>query len=252
MQKIILENYETYKESAAENWVSRLTWMGLNGKEPKHTTTIIRFNKETNAFNTIKKVMKASDFFNEIDKLADKYVDWVKSKGKQYTKKEYDDMHNFFVGAIGEIFFYRLFEDVKCIMSPDCEGTFVRYDFNYVSPTLKNDKDAGVDFTAVVNDVDSVIQTKFWNPFGRKAMELDVIQKIYAEGVSKGIINKDEKANVFICWLGNEDSVFRCTKEYKQYKENVVPIGFRALDVSINNRNKLFWEKLYKFLEELV
>lgn len=251
MQKI-LENYQTYKNTEAENWESRLTWMGLNGREPKHTTTILRFNKETGALGTMKRVNTAHEFYKEADRLAGQYVEWVKPKNKMYSKKEYEDMHNFFVGAMGEIFFYRLFEDVKCIMAPDATGTYVRYDFNYVSPTLKEDKDAGVDFTASVNDVASVLQSKFWNPFAKKGMDLDVIQKAYAEGVSKDLINKDEKANVFICYLGNEDSVFRWTKEYKQYRNNVVPIGFKALDVSINNRNQIFWNNLYDFLKNLV
>lgn len=250
MEKI-LENYETYKSSSAENWENRLTWMGLSGREPKYTTSIHKFNKETNAFANMKVVDTASNFFNEVSKLADVYVEWVKSKNKGYTKKEYEDMRDFFVGAVGEIFFYRLFTDVKCIMAPDATGTYMRYDFNFVSPTLKTDKDAGVDFTAAVNDTASVIQTKFWNPFARKSMELDIIQKAYAEGVSKQLIDKDEKKNVFICWLGSEESVYRKTKEYKQYRENVVAIGYGALDVSINNRNKIFWSNLYDFLKNI-
>ena len=250
MEKI-LENYEKYTKSANDNWESRLTWMGLYGKDPKHTTSIIRFNKETGKMGDFKQVMSVQEFFKEADRLATEYVEWVKSKDKGYGKKEYEDMHKFFIGAVGEIFFYKLFSEVKCIMSPDASGTYVRYDFNFISPTLKTDKDAGVDFTAVVNDTPSVIQTKFWNPFGKKGIDIDIIQKAYAEGVSKDLINKDEKANIFICWLGNEDSVFRCTKEYKQYKDNAIPIGFKALDVSINGRNKVFWNSLYDFLRSL-
>ena len=45
MEKI-LENYEAYKSSSTENWENRLTWMGLSGREPKHTTSIYKFNKE--------------------------------------------------------------------------------------------------------------------------------------------------------------------------------------------------------------
>lgn len=250
MEKI-LENYEVYKTSSTENWENRLTWMGISGREPKHTTSIQRFNKETNAFADMKTVDTAADFFKEVDRLANIYVEWVKSKNKGYSKKEYDDMHNFFVGAVGEIFFYRLFTDVKCVMAPDATGTYVRYDFNYVSPTLKSDKDAGVDFTATINDVASVIQTKFWNPFAKKSMDLDIIQKAYAEGVSKELIDKDEKKNVFICWLGGEESIYRKTKEYKQYRDNVVAIGYSALDVSINNRNKIFWGGLYEYLKSI-
>ena len=82
-------------------------------------------------------------------------------------------------------------------------------------------------------------------------MEIDIIQKAYAEGVSKQLIDKDEKKNVFICWLGSEESIYRKTKEYKQYRENVVAIGYGALDVSINNRNKIFWSNLYEYLKNI-
>ena len=101
MEKI-LENYEAYKSSSAENWENRLTWMGLSGREPKYTTSIHKFNKETNAFANMKSVDTASDFFKEVDKLANAYVEWVKGKNKGYTKKEYEDMRDFFVGAVDQ------------------------------------------------------------------------------------------------------------------------------------------------------
>lgn len=240
----IIESYNTYKSDVESNWKKRLTWMGLNGKTPKHTTSIMKFNAETKAFSTLSDVMTATDFYNESNRLADTYVSWVKSKETSYSKKEYEDMHNFFVGAMGEIFFYTLFEDVKCVIAPDGNNEYHQFNIRYVTPTLKEDKDAGVDMICVINDIPSVVQVKFWNPFAKKGMSIDIIQKAYAEGTSKNIINKDEKENVFICFLGNEDSVYRCTKEYKQYSKNVVAFGFKALETTINNRNKIFWNIL--------
>lgn len=247
----IVENYNKYKSDIESNWKKRLTWMGINGKNPKHTISIIRFNAETNAFSSMKEVNTANDFYKESDRLADVYVDWVNSKETFYSKKEYEDMHNFFVGAMGEIFFCTLFDDVKCIIAPDVNDEYHRFDIRYATPTLKDDKDAGVDMTCIVNDIPSVVQVKFWNPFAKKCIGIDIIQKAYAEGTSKNIINKDEKDNVFICFLGNEDSVYRCTNEYKQYSMNVVAFGAKAMDATINNRNKIFWNNFKKILENI-
>lgn len=122
------------------------------------------------------------------------------------------------------------------------------YDFSHVSPTLSNDKDGGVDFTAYVNDKPSVIQVKFWNQFSKKCVGLSTIQKAYAEGISKDFINKLDKENVFICYLGCEKSVYDIVKTYKQYKNNLVVIGKESLDVSINKRNRLFWERFSESL----
>lgn len=249
MNKII-DIHNTYKLSEKDTWRNRLTYKGINGKLPKHTISIINFNKDTNAFNNIGEVNNVNDFWNEVNKLATKYIDWIKTKNN-YNDKECTFIHNFFIGAIGELFFYILFDEVRCLIVPDSDNVYYRYDFSYVAPTTIGIKDGGVDFTAIVNDTPSVIQIKFWNPNAKKRMSLDVIQKAYAEGISNDMIDKDTNNNVFICWLGNESTIYNCVKDnYRQYKKNIVAIGRNTLDRCINNRNNVFWNKLKTFLQE--
>jgi hypothetical protein len=248
--KNVIDIHNNYKLVEKDTWRNRLTYKGNNGKLPKHIITIVNFNKETNAFNNIGSFYNINEFWNEVNKLADEYVNWVRLKNK-YNIKEFTNIHNFFVGTIGELFFYYLFEEVRCLIAPNINNEYYRYDFSYVSPTLNGVRDGGVDFTAIVNDIPSVIQVKFWNPNNKKGMKLDIIQKAYAEGISNGIIDKDIPNNIFICWLGNESTIYNCVKDnFKQYKKNVVAIGKNTLDRSINNRNEVFWDKLKTFLQD--
>lgn len=248
MEKII-DKYNKYITNKNENWKSKLTWKGCDGKNPKHTTSIFKWNAETNIFASMKQVNNVNDLFKEVDKMANNYVAWVKTKN-EYTNEEYDDMKNFFIGAIGEFFFAFLFEEAKCIIAQDNTGIAQRYDMYYVSPTLKREPDFGVDFTGIINDIPSVLQIKFWNPFGKKTIGIDIIQKAYAEGVSGDLIQKDEKENIFICFLGNEETVYNKIKS-TNYKKNVIIIGKKAMEMTINNRNKIFWDKFYNNLENL-
>lgn len=245
----IIEKYNTYLSNKDKNWRDRMTWKGCDGKCPKHTTSIHKWNEETNIFSNMKQVNNSDELFKEVSHMADLYVTWVKSKN-EYSKDACEDMKNFFIGVMGEFFFTSLFEEVKCIMAKDFNGDGQRYDFYYTSPTLKRETDLGVDLTAVINDTPSVIQIKFWNPYSKISLGIDIVQKAYAEGISGDIILKDEKENVFICFLGKEDTFYNKIKS-TNYKKNVVVIGKTALDLTINNRNKIFWSNYYNNLINL-
>ena len=248
--KSIVENYESYLKMKDKLFTRRFTWGGLTGKYPKYTTNIIKFNAETNAFSNMNKCYTSAELFSETDKLAKKYVEWVKTKGKSYSKAEYDDMHRFFVGAIGEDFFGYMLSELKCVIAPDASGILKRYDFNHVSPTLDDSIDLGVDLYANVNDVPSVIQVKFHNPFAKSSEPwTTIVQKAYAEGISKRIIGLDEKENVFICFLGDENTIYSNLKKAREYQKNVVAIGRTSLENTVNNRLKeSFWDKFYDHL----
>ena len=248
--KSIVENYESYLKVKDDVLSKRFTWCGLSGKYPKYTTNIIKFNSETNVFANMKRCYTSVELFSETDKLAKKYVEWVKSKDSSYSKNEYDDMHRFFVGAIGEYFFWYILSELKCVIAPDASGILKRYDFNHVSPTLNDSIDLGVDLYANVNDVPSVIQVKFHNPFAKSTEPwTTIVQKAYAEGISKRIIGLDGKENVFICFLGNENTIYSNLKKARQYQKNVVAIGRTSLENTVDNRLKeSFWDKFYDHL----
>jgi hypothetical protein len=248
MDKII-EKYNRYYTDKLSAWKNKLTWKGCDGKNPKHTTSICKWNAETNGFASIKKVNNVNDLFKEIDMISKSYTDWVKTKN-EYTKEECEDMKRFFIGAMGEFFFAFFFEELKGINLKDSTGVIKYYNMYYISPTLKHDRDLGVDFTGIINDIPSVLQIKFWNPFGQKTIGVDIIQKAYAEGISGDLIQKEENENIFICFLGNEDTLYNKIKT-TNYKKNVIVIGKTAMDIAINNRNKIFWDNFYNNLENL-
>ena len=248
--KNIVENYNSYLKVKDKVFTQRFTWGGLSGKYPKYTTNIIKFNVETNAFSTMKKCYTTVELFTETDKLAKKYVEWVKSKGKAYSKEECDDMRNFFIGAIGEDFFGYVLSEVKCVIAPNASGVLKRYDFTNVSPNLDDSIDLGVDLYANVNDIPSVIQVKFHNPFAKSVEPwTTIVQKAYAEGTSMKIIDGDVPENIFVCFLGNENTTYSNLKKARNYQKNVVAIGRNALGNTIDNRLKeSFWDKFYEHL----
>ena len=249
----IVENYGSFLKVKDDVLTRRFTWGGLSGKYPKYTTNIIKFNSETNAFANMKHCYTSVELFSETNKLAKKYVEWVKSKDGSYSKEEYDDMHMFFIGAIGEYFFWHILSELKCVIAPDSSGILKRYDFNHVSPTLNDSIDLGVDLYANVNDVPSVIQVKFHNPFAKSTEPwTTIVQKAYAEGISKRIIGLDGKENVFICFLGNENTIYSNLKKARQYQKNVVAIGRTSLENTVDNRLKeSFWDRFYDNLNSI-
>lgn len=245
MEKTI-QKYNDFIANEYETWKSRFTWCGLDGRTPKHTTTILKFFAETNILENIDKVTNTTHLFQQLCALSERYTDWVSSKGKTYKKKEYEDMKNFFIGAVGEFFFVELLNEVRglYVYNP-FTNIFDRYDFHYVSPTLSNTNDFGVDLTGVANDISCVFQIKFWNPFGKHSVGMEVFQKADSEGIRNNFIKQEENNNIFLCWLGGESCGERIIKENKVYKNKIVVIGKMSLDASINERNTIFWNGLY-------
>lgn len=244
MSNFVLDNYDKYTAAWKTVWQKRFTW-AQNGKYQKPTISIMAFNKATGAFaNMNSSSMTADKMQGTVSSIADKYVDWVKTfPNTGYGVKDYDDMRNFFVGAIGEYFFFKLISEVRCILAPNNIGELVEYNFHKASPTLSPFDDFGVDLYFYANDVSCVGQVKFWNRFTKHDPGIKVIQSTYAEGVAARAIDPYVDNNVFLFFLGNESSIHsNLAKEgWRKYKKNVVPIGHDALSASIDNRNKMFW-----------
>lgn len=251
----IVKKYSEYTENVAETWKKRLTWQGLNGREPKHTTSIIKFNEETNAFASLAGINTANKFFEAVEKLAGDYTQWVSTKEHPYSEKEYNDMRNFFVGALGEMFFYHVFMDVKnLLVQTDNTNTHDIVYFSHVSPTLAKDKDYGVDFTAVANGVGCVMQVKFWNPFDTKTKmdAVTVAQKAFAEGVAHDLIEPKQNNTVVLCCLFDETTVYGKFASDSEWKRRVVVVGKDCLEKNINGETKkVFWDNFVGYLANL-
>ena len=251
MEKTICK-YNNFIENEIDTWKTRFTWMGTDGRTPKHTTTISRFFSETDAIDSIATTIDVNTLYQKLDSLAERYVEWVQSKGHNYSKRACTDMRNFFIGAVGEFFFVELLNEVRCLYIPTpSSNEFKRYDFHYVSPSLSNDRDFGIDLTGVANDVPVVMQVKFWNPFGKTKLPIEVFQKADSEGTRNGYINMSDDNNIFLCWLGSEESGIYPIKGNKVYRNKIVVIGRNTLNFSINNTNKIFWSNLFGKLKKV-
>ena len=250
MEKTI-NKYNDFIQNEIDTWKSRFTWLGTDGRTPKHTTTIAKFFNETKCIDSIS-TTNVNDLYQKVSNLADSYVEWVQSKGNNYKKQACDNMKKFFIGALGEFFFVELLNEVRCLYIPDpTSKTFKRYDFHYVSPNLSTDKDFGIDLTGVANDTPVVMQVKFWNPYGKTKLPIEVFQKADSEGTRNGYINMSDDNNIFLCWLGSEESGLYPIKENKVYKNKIVVIGRDSFNFSINNTNKIFWSYIFDKLKKI-
>lgn len=247
------DRYQTFKENEQENWRYRFTWRGIYGDKGYHAIAIFKFFNETNAQEKLRGVKNVNDFYKKVTTLANSYKDWC-GKKEEHTPEELADIWNFFVGAMGEFFFTYLLDDIKSVICTK-DGKGKRYDFNYVAPLLKGERDWGIDMTGSISDEkgdrNCVVQVKFWNPFTSKGLQIDVMQKAFAEGILNNFIYPNEYHNVVICWLGDEEaSVSRFLKQNEPLNEHVILVGKKALNYTINERNGIFWDNLVNKLKE--
>lgn len=250
--KKTLEKYNNFITNEVETWRNRLTWMGIDGRTPKHTTTICKFFNETEYLNDLLNINEVNKLYTALCNLADKYVEWVQGKGNNYSKRECNDMRNFFVGAMGEFFFVELLNEVRCLYIPLPESNeYNRFDFHYVSPSLSTDRDFGIDLTGIANDIPCVFQVKFWNPFGKEKLPIEVFQKADSEGSRNKFINQEDDNNIFLCWLGTEERGIFPLKDNKAYKNKIVIVGCRTLQASINQKNQLFWDNFFEKIKKV-
>lgn len=246
-----IKHFEKYSASINDVWKNRFTWKGMTGKDPKHTTSIRKWEEATKAFEKIERVYTVSELWTLVDKLSNDYVSWVKSIKKDYSAKEYNDMKYFFIGAVGEYFVVKLLSDVKCLMVCMDGRQFERFDFNYVSPTLSGkESDCGVDIYCTANDVPSVMQVKFWSPYKKVNPEPVVYQKLFCEGVEHDYISHTEEKNIFFFWLGGENTAKMTIVGNERTREkHLIVIGRQSLAASIDKRNKIFWDNFYDSLK---
>lgn len=249
---IIKEKFDRYINEYKKNWELRFIWSNSKN-EAKCTISIIQFFKETGILNDIEHKITLDGFFNQTEKLANEYTNWVKSQTSEYSDKEIEDMHNFFIGAIGEFFIVCLLSEMKCIYKFDKEHhSCYRYDFRMISPNLQNDKDFGVDLTCISNGKPSVIQVKWWNRFSKNKPGIEVFQKLMSEGKVRNYCNDNDDHNRFLFWTGCEEDI---TKKIKDcgYDKWCVCFGNYSISEVIDNRaEEDFWNILYQKLIELI
>ena len=255
MEKVI-NDYGVYTANKYDIWKKRFVWM-KRGKDPQYRIGIMRFIKETDEFEKVIEQgvpTNTDELFNVVTQLADKYVAWANGKDGEiqgYTEEDYDDMRNFFVGAIGEYFFVYLLTEVKCVSCYNKNKEYNRFDFRYTS--LYQGKDFGIDVVSVVStylaDMSCAIQVKFWNPFNEdETPDMSMFQKLGYEGYRNGYADPKQDHNLFLCWLGDESRIFNTIKDNDMLLRSVSVIGKNSLNETVNNRNRFFWNGLFQSL----
>lgn len=253
MEKTIAE-YKKYSDDAVAVWKERFTWK-RNGKDPQYRTSIVQYVKESPDFENVIKEGVPTDsakFFEVISVLAEKYVSWACNKDG-YKKTEEKEIRDFFVGAMGEYFFYFLMTDVKCVECCNENNEYNRYDFRYTYPYLV--QDFGIDLVSAVSsknqgDQSCAIQVKFWNPFNKETPDMSVFQKLGYEAYRKDYADPKKDKNLFFCWLGEESKIYKLLEDNKDLQKSVVVIGHQSLQKTVNNNNNFFWKGLFDSILE--
>ena len=235
--------YNEFKK--IENWNSRFIWTGLYNNAKYANLNVANFLKSIKPFDGITNVINVNKFWSLVDKIGIKYSDWCKTKDSSLTDEELDALKLFFIGCIGEYFFYKLFEKHNTLYIDH-----KLYTFNYVCPRLENEKDYGVDLTGVVSSNenkswDCVLQVKFWNPYNKNyQMTYDILSRVAADAVWNDMIDKNEKDNIFVCWLNNDNQVSNALRNSPLWG-NIKFIDKKVLNDNINNKVPEFWNMFF-------
>ena len=247
------ERYNQYLNNIKDTWLHRFTWNGLNNDLPQNSISIVNFIKETDIFSNVKFPNNAKGFFNLIKKtVVNKYIDWCLTKNN-YNEDEQENLRKFFLGCMGEYFFYVFLKEVKTILIKNENTQYLeQYFFNNVCPRFTNDMDYGVDFTGTVdhnNDSYNVVfQVKFWDPeYNPRKFSYDTASNVFTDAILSNYIDL-KHANIFVCWLSDINKVSKYLKDYKLLYQRIKFIDKDVLDKTINNKLPTFWNILHNEL----
>jgi hypothetical protein len=81
---------------------------------------------------------------------------------------------------------------------------------------------------------------KFWNPFNNEKPGMEVFQKLGYEAYRHDYADPKKDKNLFFCWLGDENKIYKTISSNKELQKSVAVIGKNSLDKTINNRNGFF------------
>ena len=243
----IKERNKFFNDNEFDTWASRFVWRGLYGTEFYTSISIFKFFANNKGLlDMFKNIIDVDSLFKVTKKLAKKYVDWVKGLIPIDSDEKINDIHNFFIGSVGEFFFTYLLDDVKCLLSKSKteSGKYSENYFDYVAPRLPKEKDFGVDLTCIVNYKPCVVQVKFWNPYSPKILTNEIAQGCFADGVLNGFITPND--NVVICWLGDDRKISQHLRENKILYDKIIFIDNETLTLSVKNKKLSFWEKTFE------
>jgi hypothetical protein len=237
------------------NWKARFVWHGMDGNEYWGSISVTDFIAEMTdnsiALELFSPARDFEDLFDKTEKGATMYVQWC-AKYETLNALQQDSLRNFFMGAIGELFFTFFFAERKRIY---VESQSRIFDFHDIVPRPVTASDYGVDMTGKVT-VDNtvyncVFQSKFWS---HKAgmpmlpMTYEIAAKAYCDGVLSCGLDPVADRSIFICWTGSMDRVSVWLKKSPVYPKLV----FIDRDVvNQNTSDPVFWQAFADFVKRI-
>lgn len=248
--------YEEYSADRGRVWGDRLVWCGVGGDMPNHATSIPNYMRETLKWEELPDVYDARTFHKEVTALADDYVMWCNSKDI-YTPEENECQRNFLLGAVGEMFFCNMINDLHRILLPHKHtGDYEIYEFNHMAPRFADELDYGVDLTGTVTYRDTTkncaVQVKFWNPeTGKSVLTNNIVSGVCSDAMCSGYVSQFEDNNIVLCWLGDMDGVSLRLKRNANLFRHLLFIDNTVLDANINGQNPDFWTRMLKSIKDI-
>ena len=242
------DRFNCFKQN--ESWFERFTWNGLYNNSSRPDLNILKYLHQENPFTGII-TNNINNFWKIVNKLGDAYSKWCSKIDSGLNDEEKDALRLFFIGCIGEFFFYKLFEKQNTLF---INGKL--FHFNYVCPRLSGEKDYGVDLTGNVStngaeSWDCALQVKFWNPYnGNFEMTYDILSRVYTDAIINNFINKDDDTNIFVCWLNDDNQVSKALRNSPIWNK-ITFIGKKVLNDNINNQIPEFWNMFIEDINKL-
>ena len=222
------------------SWFERFTWNGLYNNSYRPDLNVLKYLRQEKPFNGLIS-NNVNDFWKIVNKIGESYSKWCSTIDLGLNDEEKNVLKLFFIGCIGEFFFYKLFEKQNTLF---INGKL--YHFNYVCPRLSGEKDYGVDLTGNVstNGVESwdcALQVKFWNPFNKDfQMTYDILSRVFTDAILNDFINKNENGNIFVCRLNDDKNVSKALRQSPIW-DHIIFIGKKELNDNINGKFPEFW-----------
>ena len=248
--------YAEYKKTYNGVWASHFTWDGMFGDTPKHSISIVEWEKDTSCLGNMRKCKHAKEFYKTMKDMSECYAGWCAQKDKFLDSEDLHAIKNFFMGAMGEFFFTALLDSVKCILvKSETSGKLERFYFSNTAPRLLSDEDWGVDMTSTISHgrstYPSAIQAKFWDFENDIKITSNLAKGVYGDAVLRGFIKPDQKKNVVICWLGDTDKVSIYLKKNKELYKHILFVDMPTLDININMNLDAFWTELQNRIRQI-
>ena len=234
-------------------WNARFVWHGIDGNEYWGSISVTNFIAEMTENNIALELFSPArdfeDLLGKVVKDAEAYVQWC-TKYETFNTLQQDSLRNFFMGAIGELFFTFFLTERKRIY---IESQARIFDFHDVVPRSVTANDYGVDMTGKVtidNTIqDCVFQSKFWSHkagMPMPPMTYEIAAKAYCDGMLSCGMDPAADSNIFICWTGSMDRVSVWLKKSPLYPK-LVFIDKDVVDQ--NTADPLFWQAFADFIK---